>query len=66
MFEAKIKNVSKVMAFTRNHTNVLSLKANLTLEVLTFSLRIFSLCHILSHSDCGIICVKQNVTDSNI
>ena len=32
-FEAKILNGSKVVAFTRNYTKFLSLKANLTLKV---------------------------------
>ena len=32
-FEAKIPNGSKVVAFTRNYTKFLSLKANLTLKV---------------------------------
>ena len=32
-FEAKIPNGSKVVAFTRNYTESLSLKANLTLKV---------------------------------
>ena len=32
-FEAKIPNGSKVVAFTRNYTKYLSLKANLTLKV---------------------------------
>ena len=32
-FEAKIPNGSKVVAFTRNYTKILSLKANLTLKV---------------------------------
>ena len=31
--EAKIPNDSKVVTFTRNYTNVLSLKANLTFKV---------------------------------
>ena len=32
-FEAKIPNASKAVAFTRNYTQFLSLKANLTLKV---------------------------------
>ena len=32
-FEAKILNGSKTVAFTRNYTKFLSLKANLTLKV---------------------------------
>ena len=32
-FEAKIHNGSKVVAFTRNYTKFLSLKANLTLKI---------------------------------
>ena len=32
-FEAKIPNGSKVVAFTKNYTKFLSLKANLTLNV---------------------------------